>query len=89
MHTSTSSASKCQRKGNVLVYKENGVASYFITLKTYFAIWWFGLFNPAIFYDHMGEIFSTLFFTMKKDNFILSKVVSKTTADYIWTESQL
>ena len=46
--------------GNVPIYKANGVAAYFITLITYIAIWWFGLFNPAIVYDHLGEIFSAL-----------------------------
>lgn len=46
--------------GNIPVYKANGVAAYFITLTTYIAIWWFGLFNPAIVYDHLGEIFSAL-----------------------------
>ena len=50
----------CKQQGNVPVYKVNGVAAYFITLITYIAIWWFGLFNPAIVYDHLGEIFSAL-----------------------------
>ncbi|KAH9312236.1 hypothetical protein KI387_027271, partial [Taxus chinensis] len=46
--------------GNVPIYKANGVISYLVTLITYIAIWWFGLFNPAIVYDHLGEIFSSL-----------------------------
>ena len=34
--------------------------AYFVTLTTYITIWWFALFNPAIVYDHLGEIFSAL-----------------------------
>ncbi|KAF8389437.1 hypothetical protein HHK36_026132 [Tetracentron sinense] len=48
--------------GNRPVYKANGVAAYAVTLITYFSLWWFGIFNPAIVYDHLGEIFSALIF---------------------------
>ncbi|KAG9449236.1 hypothetical protein H6P81_009201 [Aristolochia fimbriata] len=46
--------------GNRPVYKANGLQAYAVTLITYFALWWFGIFNPAIVYDHLGEIFSAL-----------------------------
>jgi 7-dehydrocholesterol reductase len=48
--------------GNRPVYKANGVAAYLLTLLTYLALWWFGIFNPTIVYDHLGEIYSTLIF---------------------------
>ncbi|KAL5554458.1 hypothetical protein UlMin_041859 [Ulmus minor] len=38
----------------------NGMLAYFVTLATYLSLWWFGIFNPAIVYDHLGEIFSAL-----------------------------
>jgi 7-dehydrocholesterol reductase len=31
-------------------------------LVTYLSLWWFGIFNPSIVYDHLGEIFSALIF---------------------------
>ncbi|KAF3586280.1 hypothetical protein F2Q69_00029729 [Brassica cretica] len=34
--------------GNRPVYKDNGMAAYFVTLATYLGLWWFGIFNPAI-----------------------------------------
>ncbi|KAJ8431741.1 hypothetical protein Cgig2_028958 [Carnegiea gigantea] len=48
--------------GNHPVYKANGMAAYVVTLLTYLGLWWFGIFNPAVVYDHLGEIFSTLIF---------------------------
>ncbi|KAI9087307.1 hypothetical protein K1719_030777 [Acacia pycnantha] len=48
--------------GNRPVYKENGVAAYVVTLITYLGLWWFGIFNPTIVYDHLGEIYSALIF---------------------------
>ncbi|KAF5741628.1 7-dehydrocholesterol reductase [Tripterygium wilfordii] len=48
--------------GNRPVYKANGMAAYIITLVTYLSLWWFGVFNPSIVYDHLGEIFSALIF---------------------------
>lgn len=48
--------------GHRPVYKANGMAAYAVTLITYISLWWFGIFNPAIVYDHLGEIFSTLIF---------------------------
>ncbi|KAL6144313.1 hypothetical protein ACLB2K_055007 [Fragaria x ananassa] len=48
--------------GNRPVYKANGMAAYFVTLTTYIGLWWFGIFNPTIVYDHLGEIFSALIF---------------------------
>uniref|UniRef100_A0A1D1Z9E7 7-dehydrocholesterol reductase n=1 Tax=Anthurium amnicola TaxID=1678845 RepID=A0A1D1Z9E7_9ARAE len=46
--------------GNIPVYKANGLAAYAVTLMTYFSLWWFGIFNPAIVYDHLGEIYAAL-----------------------------
>ncbi|RYR11399.1 hypothetical protein Ahy_B04g068933 isoform C [Arachis hypogaea] len=48
--------------GNRPLYKANGVAAYLVTLLTYLALWWFGIFNPTIVYDHLGEIYSALIF---------------------------
>ncbi|KAH9716341.1 7-dehydrocholesterol reductase [Citrus sinensis] len=48
--------------GHRPVYKANGVASYAVTLITYLSLWWFGIFNPTIVYDHLGEIYSALIF---------------------------
>ncbi|EFJ06471.1 hypothetical protein SELMODRAFT_135440 [Selaginella moellendorffii] len=48
--------------GNRPVYKANGMAAYVTTLVVYTAMWRFGWFNPALVYDHLGEIFSTLIF---------------------------
>ncbi|CAA6671151.1 unnamed protein product [Spirodela intermedia] len=38
----------------------NGMQAYVVTLVTYLSLWWFGIFNPAIVYDHLGEIYSAL-----------------------------
>ncbi|MCO5597383.1 hypothetical protein L7F22_051459 [Adiantum nelumboides] len=46
--------------GNRPVYKENGVAAYLFTIIFYVLIWRLDWFNPAIVYDHLGEIFSAL-----------------------------
>ncbi|XP_042449563.1 7-dehydrocholesterol reductase-like [Zingiber officinale] len=46
--------------GNVPVYKANGLLAYAVTLVTYISLWWFEIFNPAIVYDHLGEIYSAL-----------------------------
>ncbi|KAK1276837.1 7-dehydrocholesterol reductase [Acorus gramineus] len=46
--------------GNRPVYKANGLAAYAVTLITYLGLWWFGIFNPAIVFDHLGEIYSAL-----------------------------
>lgn len=48
--------------GHRPVYKANGLQAYFVTLITYFALWWFGIFNPTIVYHHLGEIYSALIF---------------------------
>ncbi|KAL2321445.1 hypothetical protein Fmac_025824 [Flemingia macrophylla] len=48
--------------GHRPVYKANGVAAYLVTLVAYVALWWFGIFNPTIVYDHLGEIYSALIF---------------------------
>ncbi|RZC60268.1 hypothetical protein C5167_022016 [Papaver somniferum] len=48
--------------GNVTVYKANGMLAYAVILVTYIGLWWFGIFNPAIVYDHLGEIYSALIF---------------------------
>ncbi|CAK7323774.1 unnamed protein product [Dovyalis caffra] len=47
-------------EGNQPVYKANGLAAYIVTLVTYASLWWFGIFNPAVVYDHLGETFSAL-----------------------------
>ncbi|KAG6473285.1 hypothetical protein ZIOFF_067199 [Zingiber officinale] len=46
--------------GNIPVYKANGLLAYAVTLVTYLGLWWFGIFNPAVVYDHLGEIYSAL-----------------------------
>ncbi|RWW87508.1 hypothetical protein BHE74_00003657 [Ensete ventricosum] len=38
----------------------NGLQAYAVTLVTYLSLWWFGIFNPVIVYDHLGEIYSAL-----------------------------
>ncbi|KAL0299957.1 UNVERIFIED_CONTAM: 7-dehydrocholesterol reductase [Sesamum calycinum] len=48
--------------GNKPVYKANGVLAYAVTMVTYVGLWWFGIFDPSIVYDHLGEIFSALIF---------------------------
>ncbi|KAI7754265.1 hypothetical protein M8C21_033542 [Ambrosia artemisiifolia] len=48
--------------GNKPVYKANGVLAYVVTLVTYIGLWWFGIFNPTVVYDHLGEIYSALIF---------------------------
>ncbi|KAL5723958.1 7-dehydrocholesterol reductase [Ranunculus cassubicifolius] len=48
--------------GNRPIYKANGFLAYAITLITYLSLWRSGLFNPAVVYDHLGEIFSALIF---------------------------
>ena len=48
--------------GNRSVYKANNMQTYVVTLITYLSLWWFGILNPAIVYDHLGEIYSTLLF---------------------------
>lgn len=48
--------------GNRPVYKENGIAAYMCTMIVYVLIWRLGWFNPAVVYDHLGEIFSALIF---------------------------
>jgi 7-dehydrocholesterol reductase len=48
-------------KGNVPIYKANGLACFFITFATFFlASYKFRLFSPTIFYDHMGPILGAL-----------------------------
>ncbi|KAL0414947.1 UNVERIFIED_CONTAM: 7-dehydrocholesterol reductase [Sesamum latifolium] len=42
--------------------RANGVLAYAVTMVTYVGLWWFGIFNPSIVYDHLGEIFSALIF---------------------------
>ncbi|KAG6764967.1 hypothetical protein POTOM_028981 [Populus tomentosa] len=50
-------------EGNRPVYKANGMAAYTVTLVTYLRLWLqFGIFNPSIVYDHLGEIFCALIF---------------------------
>ncbi|EIE25799.1 sterol delta-7 reductase DWF5 [Coccomyxa subellipsoidea C-169] len=47
-------------KGNVPVYKANGVLAYFTTLALFVLGWQFKLFSPARVYDLFGEILSGL-----------------------------
>ncbi|KAI3840683.1 hypothetical protein MKW92_012671 [Papaver armeniacum] len=36
----------------------NGMLAYAVTLVTYIGLWWFGIFNTAIVYDHFGGRFT-------------------------------
>ena len=48
-------------KGNIPVYKANGVACFLITLTTfYLASFKFNLFSPTIIYDHFGSLLGAL-----------------------------
>ncbi|KAL7570058.1 hypothetical protein ACA910_017094 [Epithemia clementina (nom. ined.)] len=47
-------------KGNVPVYKANGVACYIINVVTLMALAHFGIFNPAVVYDKFGNILSSM-----------------------------
>uniref|UniRef100_A0A061S7K6 7-dehydrocholesterol reductase n=1 Tax=Tetraselmis sp. GSL018 TaxID=582737 RepID=A0A061S7K6_9CHLO len=47
-------------KGNVPVYKANGMQAYVTTLVLFFAVWGSGIYNPARVYDLMGEILAAL-----------------------------
>ena len=40
--------------GNRYVYKANNMQTYVVTLITYLSLWWFGILNLAIVYDHLG-----------------------------------
>ncbi|XP_024364131.1 7-dehydrocholesterol reductase [Physcomitrium patens] len=46
--------------GNRPVYKNNGFSCYIITLVSYYGLYKSGYFNPAVVYDHLGEIYFTL-----------------------------
>lgn len=46
-------------KGNVPVYKANGLQCYLLSLALFFGGWYAGWFDPAAVYDHMGAIIST------------------------------
>ncbi|KAL0341746.1 UNVERIFIED_CONTAM: 7-dehydrocholesterol reductase [Sesamum calycinum] len=45
----------------ISLYKANGVLAYAVTMVTYVGLWWFGIFDPSIVYDHLGEIFQHLY----------------------------
>mmetsp|Transcript_29310 Transcript_29310/g.73636 ORF Transcript_29310/g.73636 Transcript_29310/m.73636 type:complete len:477 (+) Transcript_29310:213-1643(+) len=47
-------------KGNVPVYKANGMPAYVTTLLLFFGVWKSGMYNPARVYDLLGEIFAAL-----------------------------
>jgi 7-dehydrocholesterol reductase len=48
-------------KGNVPVYKANGVTCYFLTIALFcIASFGLGLFSPTIAYDHLGEILGAM-----------------------------
>eukprot|EP00897_Mesotaenium_endlicherianum_P010764 jgi/Mesen1/9716/ME000693S09273 len=42
------------------VYWQNGVQAYVISVATYLALWKWGIFDPAVVYDHLGEILAAL-----------------------------
>ena len=46
-------------KGNIPVYKSNGILSYIVTIALFFTTWHLNLFNPAAVYDATGTIIST------------------------------
>ncbi|KAJ0677374.1 putative 7-dehydrocholesterol reductase [Helianthus annuus] len=46
----------------MFLLQANGVLAYVVTLVTYISLWWFGIFNPSVVYDHLGEIYSALIF---------------------------
>jgi 7-dehydrocholesterol reductase len=84
-------------RGNVPVYKANGIASYFITLVTFYLLGFhFKVFSPTLLYDHFGailgalNIFSLLFcaFLYFKGRFAPSSTDAGTTGhpifDYFW-----
>mmetsp|Transcript_9693 Transcript_9693/g.17455 ORF Transcript_9693/g.17455 Transcript_9693/m.17455 type:complete len:477 (-) Transcript_9693:77-1507(-) len=47
-------------KGNVPVYKANGMQAYCVTLALFFVVWKSGMYNPARVYDLLGEVFAAL-----------------------------
>jgi len=48
-------------KGNVPIYKENGVACFIITLLTFFGLTHFtAFFNPGLLYAHFGEFIGSM-----------------------------
>jgi len=48
-------------KGNIPVYKANGIAAFVITVVAFCVCsFQFGLFSPAIIYDHFGELIGAL-----------------------------
>jgi len=48
-------------KGNIPIYKANGVSCFLITVAAYAAAsWGFGWFSPAILYDHLGALLGAL-----------------------------
>jgi 7-dehydrocholesterol reductase len=46
-------------KGNVPVYKSNGILSYIVTIVLFTTTWHAGIFNPAAVYDATGTIISS------------------------------
>ncbi|BBN01504.1 7-dehydrocholesterol reductase [Marchantia polymorpha subsp. ruderalis] len=48
--------------GHRPVYKRNGFSAFIVTMVTYYVLWREKVFNPAIVYDHLGEILSALIF---------------------------
>ena len=68
--------------GHLPVYKANGLQCYTITIITVFALYIFDIFNPAIVYDNMGKLLSSMnmlalclcaFLTVKGLNFPSTK----------------
>lgn len=68
--------------GHVPEYIANGIQSYLITLTTLFALYFYGIFDPADVYDNMGTMLSSMnvfavclcvFLTIKGRNFPSTK----------------
>lgn len=49
-------------KGNIPIYKDNGVLAYFSTLGLFALGSYFNVFSPTIIYDHFGELLGALNF---------------------------
>jgi 7-dehydrocholesterol reductase len=48
--------------GHTPVYNANGFQCYLISIATLFGLWYYDIFNPAIVYDNMGKLLSSMNF---------------------------
>lgn len=80
-------------KGNVPVYKANGVLAFLTTILTfYFCSFYFHFFSPTIIYDHFGEILGALnifsllfcFFLYLKGRYAPSSTDASHTGNFIF-----